>query len=274
MQEQGVWTPPTGVLGELVEAAKGRAAAAAPQSGALRERLAARSGRPPSFAAALRASDRLRVIAEIKRRSPSQGDLAPTLDARAQAAAFAQGGAAAISVLTEPERFGGDLADLPVASAAGLPMLRKDFIVHSVQLLEAAAYGASAVLLIARALPAGHLHELYHEARDYGLDVLVEVHAASELDAVLAAAYPIVGVNNRDLESLRIDPAVGAGLVPRIPADRLAIYESGIRSPRDAEAAVAAGADAVLVGSSLSKETDVPSAVAALAELPRGRRRA
>jgi indole-3-glycerol phosphate synthase len=272
VQELTVWTPPTGVLGALVEAAEARAAAAEPDRARLSERLAAREGRPPSFVEALRATDRLRVIAEIKRRSPSQGDLAPTLDAGEQARAFARGGAAAISVLTEPERFGGALSDLPAAAVAGVPLLRKDFIVAPIQVLEAAAYGASAVLLIARALPPSRLADLHAEATALGLGTLVEVHDAAELEVALAAAYDVIGVNNRNLETLHIDPAIGEALVPRIPADRVAVYESGIRTLADAERAVRAGADAVLVGTTLSRTGDAAEMVRDLSNLSRGRR--
>jgi indole-3-glycerol phosphate synthase len=272
VQEQTVWTPPTGVLGALVEAAATRAATAEPERARLRELLAARDRRPPSFVEALRATERLRVIAEIKRRSPSQGDLAPALDAAEQAGAFARGGAAAVSVLTEPDRFGGALADLSAAAGAGLPLLRKDFIVAPIQLLEAAAYGASAVLLIARAMPPSQLAELHHEASAMGLDTLVEVHDHAELEVAMAAPYAVIGVNNRNLETLHIDPAIGEALVPRIPPDRIAVYESGIRATVDAERAVRSGADAVLVGTSLSRVEDAAGMVAALAALPRGHR--
>ncbi len=272
MQEHAVWTPPSGVLGTLVEAAATRAAAAAPARERLIERLAARPGRAPSFLGALRASSHLRVIAEIKRRSPSQGDLAPTLDAGVQARVFRDGGAAAVSVLTEPDRFGGALADLEAAGTASLPLLRKDFIVDEIQVLEAAAFGAAAVLLIARAMPPSRLAELDAEARALGLDTLVEVHDARELEQVLRADFPIIGVNTRNLETLYIDPAIGERLVPRIPPERIAVFESGIRSRADAERAVRVGADAVLVGTALSRQPDPATVVAEWSALPRGAR--
>jgi indole-3-glycerol phosphate synthase len=272
VQASRIWSPPTGVLGALVSAAHARAAAVRPDRTALEARLAARGQRPPDFAGALRAGGAVRVIAEIKRKSPSLGDLAPALDAGAQAAAFAAGGAAAVSVLTEPERFGGRLEDLAAAAPAGLPMLRKDFIVDEVQVLEAAAHGASAILLIVAALPPARLRELHAEAERFGLDVLVEVHDADELTVALEAGCPIVGVNTRDLRTLVIDPAVGDALVPRIPSDRIAVFESGIADRGGVERASRAGADAVLVGSALSQQADPAAAVAALADVPRGRR--
>lgn len=272
MQASSNWRPPTGVLGTLVAAAQVRATASRPDRAALEARLAARPTRPPGFAAALRAGATMRVIAEIKRRSPSLGALAPDLDAGAQATAFAAGGAAAVSVLTEPDRFGGRLADLAAAAPAGLPMLRKDFIVDEIQVLEAAAHGASALLLIVAALPPSRLRALHAEAVGLGLDVLVEVHDADELDVALEADCPIVGVNTRDLRTLAIDPAVGEALVPRIPADRLAVFESGIAGAADVQRAARAGADAVLVGSALSQQADPAAAVAAMAQVPRGAR--
>jgi indole-3-glycerol phosphate synthase len=259
-------------LGSLVTAAHRRAAEARGTVPALERRIAARTTRPPGFADALRAGDRVRVIAEIKRHSPSLGPLAPGLDAGAQASAFAAGGAAAVSVLTEPERFGGALEDLRTAAPAGLPMLRKDFIVDEVQVLEAAAFGASALLLIVAALPPARLIALQAEAHAVGLDVLVEVHDAGELAVALEAACPIIGVNTRDLRTLAIDPAVGEALVPRIPAGHVAVFESGIAAVADVVRAARAGADAVLVGSALSQAGDPAAAVAALASVPRGRR--
>lgn len=269
MQVPAQWTPPTGVLGELVTLSRARAAHAHEQRSRLVDAAAARAGQAPSFAAALRGGADVRVIAELKRRSPSQGDLAPQLDAGAQASAFARGGAAAISVLTEPTRFGGDLRDLPGARVGGIPMLRKDFIVDEIQLLEAAAYGASAVLLIVRALPPAALSDLHATATALGLDVLVEVHDAPELGVALDAAYPIVGVNNRNLETLAIDTATSQRLIPQIPADRIAVFESGIHTRADATLAADVGADALLVGSSISRQHDAAAAVAALCHIPR-----
>jgi indole-3-glycerol phosphate synthase len=269
VQGPSSWTPPSGVLGALVDAAARRAVAAKNTERLLAAQIAQQSAVAPSFAAALRSGATVRVIAEVKRRSPSQGDLAPRLDAGAQTAAFAAGGAAAVSVLTEPDRFGGALPDLLAAAPVGLPMLRKDFIVDEIQLLEAAAFGASAVLLIARALPPARLRALYDAAEALGLDVLVEVHDAHELEQAIVAGYAIIGVNNRDLQTLVIDASVGATLVPRIPADRIAVFESGIQTPDDAARAAAVGADAILVGTALSRSADPIAAVRALSACPK-----
>lgn len=239
------------------------------------ERAAAAALTPPSFAGALR-NETVAVIAEIKRASPSKGAIAPGLDAGAQASAYVRGGAAALSVLTEPTRFRGSLADLDAAcvAVAGLvPLLRKDFIVDRLQLHEARAHGASAVLLIARALDPDIFGVLTREAAELGLDVLAEVRDEWELDVALDAGAPVIGVNNRNLETLTIDLATGEQLVPRIPADRVAVFESGVIGAPEVARAAAAGADAVLVGSSVSGAADPTRAVAALTQTPRMERR-
>ena len=224
---------------------------------------------PPSFAQALR-GPRVRVIAELKRRSPSRGVINDAIDAPARATAYAAGGAAALSVLTEPTRFGGSLEDLEaVRAAVALPLLRKDFITHEVQLLEARAAGASAVLLIARALPAERLRALAAVAHARRLECLVEVRTEAELLEALSVPGAIVGVNNRDLETLRIDEATGIRLLPLVPPDRVAVYESGVTSVVEVERAAAAGADAVLVGSVLSAAEDGAAAVRALSGVER-----
>lgn len=264
------WTPPTGTLAGLCASARERAAALGVRAAAL-ERAASDRAAPPSFAGALR-RETVAVIAEIKRASPSKGAIAPGLDAGVQAVAYAHGGAAALSVLTEPTRFGGAIGDLDSAAAGtggAVPLLRKDFVVDRVQIVEARAHGASAVLLIARALDPATLGALAREAAALGLDVLAEVRDEWELDAALDAGAPVIGVNNRNLETLAIDLATGERLVPRVPADRIAVFESGIVGAGDVARAAAAGADAVLVGSSVSGAADPASAVAALTREPR-----
>ncbi|MEK0431327.1 MAG: hypothetical protein RL139_1131, partial [Gemmatimonadota bacterium] len=170
----------------------------------------------------------------------------------------------------EPVRFGGALDDLTSARAAvPAPLLRKDFLVAPIQLLEARAHGASAVLLIARALPPAQLRDLALEAVALGLTPLIEVRTTPELSTALAVPQAVIGVNNRDLETLVIDPSVGARLIPLVPPDRVAVYESGVQSTADVERAAAAGADAVLVGSVLSVAADPVAAVTALAGVPR-----
>jgi indole-3-glycerol phosphate synthase len=262
------WTPPSGTLGELVAAAQVRATRLKTRQYEL-EAAGGRSPVPPSFASALR-RDTVAVIAEVKRRSPSQGDINPTLDAADQSAAYAAGGAAAVSVLTEPERFGGTLEDLAaVRTRVALPVLRKDFLVDSLQLVESRAWGASAALVILRAVDPGLFVELLAAGRAVGLDLLVEVHTEAEAERALAGGAAVIGVNNRNLETLEVDPTLAVRIIPQLPRDVVAIAESGIGCAADVEAAAAAGADAVLVGTALSSATDVPTAVRALCGVAR-----
>jgi indole-3-glycerol phosphate synthase len=191
----------------------------------------------------------------------------------ARAREYAAGGARAISVLTEATRFGGSADDLREVSAAlRIPILKKDFHVDPIQLIEAQALGASAVLLIARALSPTDLKTLRHVAADLGLEVVVEIRDLDELDRALGVDARIIGVNNRDLETLRIDPTTTERLIPAIPADRIAIAESGMRSAEDVAAAAAFGADAVLIGSWLSAHSDPAGSIRALAHLPTKKR--
>jgi indole-3-glycerol phosphate synthase len=194
----------------------------------------------------------LAIIAEIKRRSPSKGDIAPDLDAVERARAYEEAGAEAISVLTEPDRFGGSMDDLrAVAAAVEVPVLRKDFIIDPYQIWEAAEAGASAVLLIAAALPSGSLGALLDECHDCGIDALVEVHDADDLERAYSVGASMMGVNNRDLRTLEVDLAVSEDLGALIGACVLFISESGIGVPGDARRVRAAGAQAILVGEAL-----------------------
>jgi indole-3-glycerol phosphate synthase len=229
----------------------------------LQGRVADRRATPPSLKDALSAPG-VQVIAEIKRASPSKGDLAPGLDAMAQARAYATGGAAAISVLTEPDLFKGSLDDLRAAVRAGRPVLRKDFIIDPYQVWEACDAGAAAILLIVAALPAGELAELHELATHLRLDVLVEVHDEAELATALAIDPSLIGVNTRDLRTFDLDRDAFARLRPAIPAEIVTVAESGVRGPDDVTAAAAAGADAVLVGESLVRSESPTQAVAAL----------
>jgi indole-3-glycerol phosphate synthase len=204
------------------------------------------------------------VIAEIKRASPSRGDLRPDLNAPAQARAYIDGGAAAVSVLTEPDWFKGDLGDLADVAALGVPALRKDFVVDPYQIWEARAAGAAGVLLIVAALDEPTLALLHAEAMAAGLDALVEVHDASEVAACHRVGATLVGVNARDLRTFEVDRDAFARLRPELPADALAVAESGILSTDDVRRAAADGADAVLVGESLVTAADPTAAVAAL----------
>jgi indole-3-glycerol phosphate synthase len=206
-----------------------------------------------------------RLIAEVKRRSPSRGDIRADLDPAALAAAYAAGGAAAVSVLTEPRHFAGSPEDLlAVRAAVALPVLRKDFVTIPYQVWEARAWGADAVLLIVAALEPAALRALLAEADAAGLDALVEVHTVAEAAAAAAAGAALVGVNARDLATLEVDPGRFAAVRGALPGGAVLVAESGIRDRADVEAAAAAGADAVLVGESLVRAHDPAAAVAGL----------
>jgi len=210
----------------------------------------------------------LSVIAEVKRRSPSKGDLADIPDPAALARSYAAGGADAISVLTEARRFGGSLDDLrAVRAAVDSPLLRKDFIVTDYQLLEARAAGADLVLLIVAALDDPTLARLHDEARALGLSVLVEAHDEDEVGRALAVGAELIGVNARNLKTLVVDPDTFGRLTGLIPDGVVQVAESGISSPGDAARYAAEGADVVLVGEALVKVGDPASAVAAMRQV-------
>ncbi|MEJ7833134.1 MAG: indole-3-glycerol phosphate synthase TrpC [Nocardioides sp.] len=195
------------------------------------------------------------VIAEIKRRSPSKGDLSPIADPAALAVAYAAGGAAAVSVLTEQRRFGGSLDDLrAVRAAVDLPVLRKDFIVSGYQLVEARAAGADLALLIVAALDDDTLRRLHDEARALGLTVLVEVHDEPETERAVALGAELIGVNARNLRTLEVDDDTFGRLAPLVPGDRVLVAESGITGPQDVKRFVSEGAHAVLVGEALVRD--------------------
>lgn len=224
---------------------------------------------PFDFEAALR-GDRVALIAEVKRRSPSAGAINEGLDPVALAEAYARGGASAISVLTDGPFFGGSLDDLAAVTATvSRPALRKDFILDEVQLLEARAHGASAALLIVRALDQAALIRLLRFAGDLGLGALVETHTADEITRALDAGARIVGVNARDLDDFRIDRAAAWALLSRVPADRIAVAESGMATTADVAEAAAAGADAALIGSALASAGDPEAGAAAASQVTR-----
>ncbi len=204
----------------------------------------------------------VRVIAEVKRASPSKGALAAIEDPAALASQYVAGGAHCISVLTEQRRFGGHVDDLAaVRAAVDVPVLRKDFVVSSYQLWEARAYGADMVLLIVAALDQDALVSLVERARSIGLHPLVEVHDADEAERAVAAGATLIGVNARNLRTLEVDRETFARVAPHIPATCVKIAESGIRGPRDLLVYGHAGADAVLVGESLVTGADPQAAV-------------
>jgi indole-3-glycerol phosphate synthase len=205
------------------------------------------------------------VIAEVKRRSPSKGELADIPDPADLAQQYAAGGAAAISVLTEQRRFGGSLDDLrAVRAAVDIPVLRKDFIVTGYQLVEARAAGADLALLIVAALDDDALRRLHDEARELGLTVLVEVHDEPETERAVALGAELIGVNARNLKTLEIHDDTFGRLAPLVPDDRVKVAESGIFGPADVKRFVGEGARAVLVGEALVKDGDPQAAVAAM----------
>lgn len=217
------------------------------------------------FAAALRAAEGLGVIAEVKRRSPSKGDLFADLDPAELAGRYRSGGASCLSVLTDGESFGGSPEDLVAArEACPLPVLRKDFTVSAHDVLDARIMGADCVLLIAAALDDTELREFHALATDLDLDVLVEVHDEAELERALAVGASLVGVNQRDLVTFEVDHERAARMAAAFPATVVSVAESGVRNPDDAFDLAAAGYDAVLVGESLVTSGDPAAAVAAL----------
>jgi indole-3-glycerol phosphate synthase len=227
------------------------------------------------FAGALRRADgRLAVIGELKRRSPSKGELAPDLDPARTGKAYEAGGAAALSVLTDGPYFGGTVADLQAArDATSIPVLRKDFTIDEIQVYEARAIGADAVLLICAAIRDDVLlADLHALATELGLGVLVETHDRAEVARALGAGARVVGVNNRDLATFSENLDVAGALASALPADVIAVAESAIRSPADARRMADAGFDAVLVGEALVCADDPTALVRDLAAAPVTRR--
>jgi indole-3-glycerol phosphate synthase len=227
--------------------------------------------KPPSFAAALRRGDgKLAVIAEIKRRSPSAGEIAAGIAAPDQAVKYRTAGASALSVLTDEKFFGGTLDDLMAVTALfrreppAIPCLRKDFMVHPIQVLQARQAGASAILIIVRALEDEEISALHFAARAAGLDALFEIHNEAELARALRHDAKIIGVNNRDLAIFKTDLGLSEKLIPQFPKDVIAVSESGIFTAQDAARVRAAGAHAVLVGEALMRAPDTAALLAAL----------
>lgn len=220
---------------------------------------------PPRDLRAALAGPTLSWIAEFKRRSPSRGELRPGADPVAIAQAYEAAGASAISVLTDAEWFGGSLEDLArVRAAVGIPVIRKDFLVSPRMVAETRIATADSCLLIVAMLSDAELRDCLAAARDLGMEPLVEVHDGPELDRALAAGAGIVGVNNRDLHSLAIDLATSEALLPRLPSGVTRVAESGVLTPADRDRMRAAGADALLVGTSLMTAPDPGAALRAL----------
>jgi indole-3-glycerol phosphate synthase len=251
-------------LERIVMAHRRRAAADGRDVGKIRE--AARSCAEPTrgFAVSLQVPG-LSVIAEIKRRSPSKGSLAPDLDPAGLAGAYERGGAAGLSVLTDVDHFGGSIADLQAARAAtALPIIRKDFTVSELDVYDARLMGADCVLLIAAALNDHELSRFHQCACDVGLDALVEIHDEAELERALAVGATLVGVNQRDLRTFSVDHDRARRVGRAMPSSVVRVAESGVRGPDDAASLAEAGFDAVLVGESLVTMADPAAGVAAL----------
>ncbi len=234
------------------------------------ERLRSMARSPGDFRAAIARDDRLAVIAEVKRRSPSAGTIAAdALDATEQARAYLNAGADGLSILTDEAYFGGSMRDLWEVvdfleyHQRGTPCLRKDFMIHPLQVVEAAEAGARCILIIVRALSDAEIRALAEAAEAAGLDALFEIHEEAELERALRFDPKIIGVNNRDLKAFKTDIAISEALIPVIPEDVVRVSESGIFGPEDASRVRACGADAILVGEALMKADDPEALMAA-----------
>ncbi|MDQ3729028.1 MAG: indole-3-glycerol phosphate synthase TrpC [Actinomycetota bacterium] len=249
-------------LDELVDAARQtvRERSRAVPLEELRSRLEARAEDRPFKEALVRPG--LSLICEFKRRSPSAGEIRPGAEVADVVGAYERGGAAALSVLTEEGEFGGSLEDLASARAgSGLPILRKDFVVDPYQLLEAAVYGADAVLLIVVALESNRLAELYDEAQSLDLDTLVEVHDENDLEIALDLDVDVIGINNRNLRDFRVDVTTTEELITDVPAGKTVVAESGYSSRDEIDELERIGVDAVLIGEALMRAEDPEQAV-------------
>ena len=260
-------------LAEIVAATRERVRAARAAAGPGGAEAAARAAAPPrGFAAALaaeRAGARPALIAEVKRASPSRGTIRADFDAAALARAYAEGGAVCLSVLTEPRWFLGAPEHLAAARAATpLPVLRKDFIVDEWQVAQSRALGADCILLIVAALTDAELARFAAAARALHMDVLVEAHDAEELARAVAVPDALVGINNRDLRTLSVDPARGLALAVEVPPGRTIVAESGLSTPADLARYMDAGVHCFLVGEALMREPDVEAATRRLLARP------
>jgi indole-3-glycerol phosphate synthase len=254
-----------GILARIVTRKREELALSRIPMDAMEEQARERASSRRDFRAALRRRSPA-IIAEMKKASPSRGLLAGNFDPAARARDYQRGGASALSVLTDETFFQGSLADLSAARAAvDLPVLRKDFTLDEYQVVEAAAHGADAILLIVAILDEPRVRSLRAAAERYGMAALVEVHDDQELDIALAAGADLIGVNNRDLRTFAVDVQTSIRLAKRIPAGVLKIAESGIHSAADVARLTAAGFDAMLVGEHLMQSPDPAAAISALA---------
>lgn len=254
------------VLDRIVERKRQEVAAAhAARPLAKLESQLATASPPKDFFAAVAAPGGIRLIAEFKRRSPSAGEIRPGAEPAGIARGYAEAGAAALSVLTDGDGFGGSLADLVAARAAvDLPVLRKEFVVDPYQVVEARVHGADAVLLIAECLDDCHLRSLYRKILDLGMTPLVELHDEQQLPRVLDLGATLIGINNRDLRTMTTDIGHVLRLCSQVPDECVLVAESGIRSRADVEKLEQSGIGAMLVGESLLASDDPAAAAAAL----------
>jgi len=263
---------PTGILDRIVEMKRREISALLSREDEL-STLASDAPPPRDLARALRGMDTVAVMAEVKRRSPGAGPIRPDLEPAEVASAYGAAGVAAVSVLTDAEYFGGSLADLRAArSSVTVPVFRKDFIIHPLQLVEARAAGADGTLLIARILSDEALEMLARKARALGLSVLVEIHDEAELGRALDAGASLIGINNRNLQTFETSLDVTLELLPRVPRDVTVVSESGIRTPEDVDRLGAAGVHGILVGESILRAPAPGVAAAVLTGRRRTRR--
>ena len=258
-----------GILAEIVEKKRGEVATLRPQA----NRLEAAVGNSPvvrDFLGGITSCEHVSLIAECKRRSPGAGLIRPDLEMETVSRLYEEGGAAALSVLTDAPYFGGSLEDLRIArETTSLPILRKDFTLDPLQILEARVAGADAVLLIVRILDDEVLQRLIAETEALGMAALVEVHDERELKRALEVGAGIIGINNRDLATFTTDLDTTIRLLERVPEDIIVVSESGIRVPEDVDRLGGVGVDAVLVGESLLRSSDPGVAAQELARIPR-----
>ena len=250
------------ILDDIIDHKRGEVSAAKKRNPLTKLRGQVSSREPGRFSEALSAEDRLCLIAEVKKASPSRGVFCADFDPSGIARTYAESGASAISVLTDAKYFQGEASHLIQAKeASGLPALRKDFIIDEYQIWESAVIGADAVLLIVAAISQKQLRHYLRLASDVGLDSLVEVHDKEQLSAALDAGARIIGINNRDLRTFKTDIRVTRQLAKEIPAGHIIVSESGIHTREDAQIVYRAGANAILVGEALMAGSDVPGKI-------------
>jgi indole-3-glycerol phosphate synthase len=265
---QRIFDPVSDKLAEILATKRAEVEALLPRAGHLRAAALQRNAFRGFRSALDRGPDQLGIIAEVKKASPSAGVIAPDFDPLRQARRYLDGGASCLSILTDGPYFQGSLSDLSkIAEFSTAPLLRKDFLIHPVQIHEAVVAGADAVLLIVAALDDPSLRRLYQEARDFQLDVLVEVHDLPEMERALDLDADLIGINNRNLKTFTTDLATTERLAEEAGEDVLLVSESGLKSPADCQRVLAAGANAVLIGESLMRAADPAAEIEAIRAL-------